>query len=255
VPFDAAEEGDYEVYTEVAQASDYGIYTVLLDGKPAQAPQLEHEPGADIRPQSQFDGWAPETYVGLAHQVGWVRLTKGRHNLTFVCLGKREGSSGYNLGVDNIVLAKIGTDAWTTAAKVKEPHVPTGSFVELGQVLMSDPDSVARGLAAAALRDRGKTSLPALPSLIAALKDSDVSVRMMSANAIAAIGRDAFQAAPALIAAGSVKDEQVHVLRSIAAALGSIGKPAATPALPLLRELAKIPRVQWAAESAIRQIE
>jgi hypothetical protein len=87
------------------------------------------------------------------------------------------------------------------------------------------------------------------------LKDSDVCVRMMSANAIAAIGRDAFHAAPALIAAGSVKDEQVHVLRSVAAALGSIGKPAATPALPLLRELAKIPRVQWAAESAIRKIE
>jgi hypothetical protein len=78
---------------------------------------------------------------------------------------------------------------------------------------------------------------------------------MMSANAIAAIGRDASQAAPALIAAGSVKGEQVHVLRSVAASLGSIGKPAATPALPLLRELARIPRVKWAAESAIRQIE
>ena len=49
--------------------------------------------------------------------------------------------------------------------------------------------------------------------------------------------------------------EQVHVLRSVAAALGNIGRPAAVPALPLLRELAKIPRVQWAAEAATRQIE
>ena len=255
VPFDAPEDGDYELYTEVAQASDYGIYTVLLDGKPPQAPQLEHEPGADVRPQIQFDGYASETYVGLAHQVGWVRLSKGRHALTYVCLGKREASSGYNLGVDNIVLARTGTDAWASAAKVKEPRVPKGSVVELGQVLASDPDPITRGLAAIALRDQGKASLPALPALIAALKDSDVCVRMMSANAIATIGPDAASAVPALIATGSDKSEQVHVLRSIAAALGSIGKPAATPALPLLRELTKLPRVRWAAESAILKIQ
>jgi hypothetical protein len=255
VPFNVAEDGDYELYTEVAQASDYGIYTVLLDGKPPHAPQLEHEPGADIRPQTQFDGYALETYVGLAHQVGWVHLTKGRHTLTYVCLGKREASAGYNLGVDNIVLARTGAAAWAAAAKVKEPRVPIGSITELGQALTSDPDPITRGVAAVALRDQGKASLPALPTLTTALKDSDVCVRMMSANAIAAIGKDAAPAVPALIAAASVEGEQVHVLRSIAAALGSIGKPAATPALPLLRELVKMPRVRWAAESAIRKIE
>jgi hypothetical protein len=238
----------------VAQASDYGIYTVLLDGKPPHAPQLEHEPGADVRPQTQFDGYALETYVGLAHQVGWVRLVKGRHTLTYVCLGKNEASSGHNVGVDNVVLAKVGPEAWAAAAKTQEPRVPTGSVTELGQILTSDPDPVTRGLAAIALRDQGKASLAALPALMAALKDSDVSVRMMSANAVAAIGKDAAPAAPALIAAGSVKGEQVHVLRSVAAALGNIGQPAATPALPLLRDLATIPRVQWAAESAIRKI-
>jgi len=255
VPFDVPEDGDYELYTEVAQASGYGIYTVLLDDKPAQAPQLEHEPGADIRPQTQFDGYAQETYVGLAYQVGWVHLTQGRHTLTYVCLGKNETSSGYNVGVDNIVLAKVGPEAWAAAAKTKEPRVPTGSATELGRALTSDPDPVIRGLAAVALRDLGKASLAALPALMTALKDSDVCVRMMSANALAALGKDAAPAAPALIAAGSVKDEQVHVLRSVAAALGAIGKPAATPALPLLRELARIPRVRWAAESAIRRIE
>ena len=52
-----------------------------------------------------------------------------------------------------------------------------------------------------------------------------------------------------------VEDEQVHAQRSIASALEAIGKPAATPALPVLRRLAKIVRVQWAAESAIRAIE
>lgn len=121
--------------------------------------------------------------------------------------------------------------------------------------MTSDADPVIRGLAAVALRDRGNASLPALPALMAALRDRDVCVRIMSANAIAAIGPDAASAVPLLIAAGSVKREEVHVLRSVATALGNIGRPAATAALPLLRELARIPRVQWAAESAIRQLE
>jgi hypothetical protein len=255
VPFEAPEDGEYELYTEVAQASDYGVYTVLLDGQPPHAPQLEHEPGADVRPQTQFDGYALETYVGLAHQVGWVRLTRGRHTLTYVCLGKRESSSGYNLGVDNIVLARVGPEAWASAGKVKEPRLPTGNITELGRTLASDPDPVTRGLAAVALRDQGKASLPVLPVLMKALGDCEVCVRMMSANAIAGLGGNAAPAVPALIAAGSVKGEQVHVLRAVAMALGRIGKPAATPALPLLRALADIPRVQWAAESAIRSLQ
>jgi hypothetical protein len=255
IPFAVSEDGDYELYTEVAQASDYGIYTVLLDGKPAQALQLEHEPGADIRPQTQFDGYAQETYVGLGHQVGWVRLTKGHHTLTYVCQGKREASSGYNLGVDNIILARVGREGWEQATKAKAPQIPAGSLAELGETLKSDPDPVIRGLAAIALRDRGLAALPALPALITGLKDKELSVRMMSANALAAIGKDAAPAVPALMAAGSTKDEHVHVLRSVADALGSIGQPAAVPALPLLRELAKIPRVRWAAEAAARKIE
>ena len=77
---------------------------------------------------------------------------------------------------------------------------------------------------------------------------------MMSGNAIAAIGPDAAPAIPALTAACSVKGEHSHVLRACAEALGAIGKPAAS-ALPLLRDLAKIPRVKWSADKAIAQIE
>jgi len=255
VPFDVPEAGDYELYTEVAQGADYGIYTVLLDGQSPQAAQLEHEPGADIRPRTQFDGYAPETYVGLAHPVGWVRLSAGRHTLRFVCLGKREASSGYNLGVDNLVLARVGAQAWAAARQVREPSLAATNVTDLGRVLTSDSDPVLRGLAAIALRDRGRAALPALSALLAGLKDPEVSVRMMSANALAAIGPGAAPAVPALIAAGSVSGEQVHVLRSVASALGNIGKPAAVPAMPLLRDLAKIPRVRWAAESALRKLE
>ncbi len=254
IPFDVPEDGDYEVYAQMAKGSDYGVYTVLLDGKPPVAPVLEHEPGADVRPQVQFDGYALETYVGADYQVGWPRLTKGRHTLTFQCLGKREDSSGFVVGIDDIVLAKTGPAAWAAAAKLQEPRVPSGSVADLAKAL-SDPNPVTRGLAAMALRNEGPKALPALPALTAALKDPDPNVRMMSGNAIAAIGKGAAPAVPELMAACSVKDEQIHVLRACAAALGEIGKPAATKALPLLKELAKMPRVRWAAERAIKNIE
>jgi hypothetical protein len=67
--------------------------------------------------------------------------------------------------------------------------------------------------------------------------------------------KSAAPAVPALIAACSVKDEQVPVLRACSAALGAIGSPEARPALPVLRQLAKMPRVQWAAQRAIASIE
>lgn len=255
VPFNVTETGDYELYTEVAQGADYGVYSVLLDGQPPHAPQLEHEPGADVRPQMQFDGYALETYVGLGYQVGWVRLTAGQHTLTYVCQGKREASAGYNLGIDDIVLAKVGAQAWAAASKVKAPALPGDSVDALAQALASDPDPITRGLAAIGLRNQAQGALPILPTLIAALKDPVVSVRMTSADAIAAIGPQAASAVDALIATGSAPEEQVHVLRSVATALANIGKPHASRAIPLLRRLAEIPRVRATAESAIQRLE
>ena len=254
IPFDVVEDGDYELYTQLAQASDYGIYTVLLDGKTPAAPVLEHEPGADVRPQTQFDGYAPETYVGMDYQVGWPRLSKGRHTLTFVCLGKNAASSGYNLGVDNIILARTGAAGWALAAQVKPPMVPAGSVAALARAL-EDPDAVTRGLAALELRNRKAEAKPALDALVAKLKDPDVIVRMMSANAIGAMGPAASAAVAPLAAACRVETEVTHVLRACAAALGDIGK-AASSALPVLRQLGETkPLVRRSAERAIEQIE
>jgi hypothetical protein len=251
IPFDVEKDGDYEVYAELAQAADYGVYTVLLDGKTPAAPVLEHEPGADVRPQTSFDGYAPETYVGAAYQIGWPRLTKGRHTVTFVCLGRNAASSGHTLGVDDLILAETGPTGWARAAAVGEPRVPD-DVPGLAKALSSD-DAVTRGLAALGLRDRGRASLPALSALSASLRDSDPIVRMTSASAIGAIGPDAAPAVPALVAASAVSGEVTHVLRAVADALGSIG-PAASPALPALRELAKKPLVRWAAERAIARV-
>ena len=253
VPFDVPEDGDYELVAQLAQGADYGIYSALVDGKPPAASALEHEPGADVRPQTSFDGFAPETYVGADFPVGWPHLTKGRHTLTFVCLGKREASSGHVLGVDAVVLARTGPAAWAAAARVKPPTTPAGAPAEIARAL-SDPDPVVRGLAALALRDRGREARPALDALVVALRDGDANVRLMSGNAIAGLGPEAATAVTALAAACAVPNEQVHVLRSCATALGAIGR-AAAPALPVLRALVGLPRVQWAAEAAIRAIE
>jgi Protein of unknown function (DUF2961)/HEAT repeats len=253
VPFDVPADGDYEVTTELARGSDYGIYKVLLDGEAPHSAALEHEPGADVTGPTPFDGYAPETYVGAPMPAGWPHLTKGRHVLTFVCLGKREASTGYALGVDDVVLARTGAEAWAAAAEARAPAVPSGTVAEIARRLTAT-DPVIRGLAAMALRDRGREALAALAALTAALRDPDSNVRLMSANAIAALGPDGAPAVPALTASCSVKGEEVHVLRSCAAALGAIGKPAAS-AIPTLRELAKIPRVQWAAELALKSIQ
>ena len=218
------------------------------------AAQIEVEAAlADVRPQTQIDAYALETYVGADYQVGWPRLTKGRHTLSYVCLGRNAASSGYNLGVDNIVLARTGAEAWAAAAVVREPMHPSGSVADIARAL-SDTDPVTRGLAALELRARGEAARPALDSLVGALRDPDPNIRLMSANAIAAIGAPARPAVPALVAACSVRDEEVHVLRACATALGAIG-PAAASAVPALREIAKQPRVRWAAEAAIRRIE
>jgi Protein of unknown function (DUF2961)/HEAT repeats len=261
IPFDVTEAGDYELYTQVAQGSDYGIYTVLLDGKPPAAPVLEHEPGADVRPQLSFDGYAYETYVGLDYQIGWPRLTKGPHTITFVCIGKNAASTGYALGVDNLILAQTGPAGWKKAKDVRPPNVPTG--VAALTTALSDPDPVVRGLCALELSNLGPAALPALSALTARLQDSDPIVRMEAAIAIGAIGPAAAPAVPALVAACRAPGQTLEVVRESATALGNIG-PAATAALPALKEVAAhpIPHVggvidltpAWAAERAIRKI-
>ena len=117
--------------------------------------------------------------------------------------------------------------------------------------VLDDHDHVVRGLAALALRQRGTNAAPARDALLARLGDSEVGVRMMAAQAIGRLKDPS--TIDALVAACKVPDQQVHVLRSLADALGAMG-PAASAALPTLRDLTKIPRVEWAAKAAIRRI-
>lgn len=283
-PFDVAEDGRYELLAQVAHAPDYGRYFVQLDGESLEPATLEQEPGANMDRSNEMNFWNTELYVAGDHLLGWRSLGKGRHTLTFVCTGKDARSTGYGLGVDTLILSRLDAGRKPENAKAAalrhaspmtlvltslsdpESEVREAAAWNLTQmgaaatpavaaltVALTDSDPVVRDLAALALRNTGMAALPSLPSLIAALRDTDENVRMIAAEAIGRLGRNALPALPALIAAAQVEGQHVHVLRDLASAMGAIG-PQASAALPVLRELQKIPRVRWAAEAAIRSI-
>jgi hypothetical protein len=252
VPFNVDETGLYELSTQVAQAPDYGQYEILVDGQAAPPNELEHEPGADIRTQNRYDGYAWDTYVGLDRQLGWRKLEKGRHTLTFVCLGRNPASSGYVLGVDNVILARTGPEGWALASKVTEPKLPGTDPASLTRALASDPDSRVRTQAALALAERPKESASALPALEKALKDPSPFVREAAARAIGAQGPSAAAAIPALVAAVKEPNQAGAVRRSIFYALGDMGK-AAAPAMPELRKLDD-PSATWVMEKLERDV-
>jgi hypothetical protein len=291
IPFDVADEGRYEIIAELAHSPDYGIYSVELDGQPtSSASALEHEPGANMGDASTIDAYFTETYVAEDHVIGWAALSKGRHTITFVCTGKNALATAYNLGVDTLILARPAAlngndpaDPARTLRRIGERRIATVAESEdlaraladgssdvreaavwsLGQLkaplaidplikALSDEDFVVRGLAALALRQRGTKAAPAKDALLDRLSDEEVGVRMMAAQALDRL-RDPSTIDP-LMAACRIDAQHVHVLRSLADALGDLG-PAAERALPVLDDLAKIPRVEWAAKAAIRKIK
>lgn len=286
IPFEVSEDGQYELLAQLAHAPDYGIYNVLLDGAPVHAAaELEHEPGANAGASAAIDAWHSELYVAEDHVLGWPRLKRGEHVLSFVCLAKNERATAHRLGVDTLVLARVASPEstggeqaarlrsgavsgpeWTSSLSHPDAFVRAAAAwraTQDGQLArrelaslsaaLQDPSPEVRGLAAAALRSLGPQAAPAVSALAGALRDADTGVRMMSAAALAAVGPQAAPALPALIAAGTRADEHVQVLRSVADAAGAIG-PAAHAATPMLERLRKLPRAQWNAEAALARI-
>jgi hypothetical protein len=281
VPFQVEEDGDYELVAQIARAPDYGIYDVLLDNKPITPDvRLEHEPGANLGSATDIDSWHSEIYVAEDNTLGWKKLTRGRHVLTFICTGKNLRSQGHNLGIDTLILSRLGkveaaggrpasaVRRTSDVAQLRQALRDADSYVrqaaawrltqlpaiaDLAATALEDADPVVRGLAAIAVANKPRSVVLALDRLAAGLKDPDENVRMVAAEAIAAAKADAEPALQALISAAQVRSEHVHVLRSVAKAIGAIG-PKASAAVPVLETLQKIPRVQWAAEDALRRI-
>jgi hypothetical protein len=195
VPIDVTEDGRYELLAQVASAPDYGIYSVLIDGRvPNASGQLEHEPGANKGTTARIDGYHSEVFVGEDRVIAWPTLIRGRHVVSFVCEGRNALSTGFNLGLDGLVLSRVAGSP--------------GSVVR-DSALTSDPADAMRRLGA-----RRGAAAARMDSVIDGLGSAQADVRAASAWALTQMEA---RAAPALAALGAALGDVDPVVRGLAA--------------------------------------
>jgi hypothetical protein len=244
IPIDLAGTGRYELVAEMAEGPDYGDYVALLDGEPTNldtrkpATSEVPSPGPEV-----FRNYLPEVYVALDRPLGWFSLTKGRHTLSFVCVGKDNRSAGYNLGINDVVLERISASAAEREPETKPqliPELPQATPGVLAGV------SIYRGLPLSAYRDKlkhatdparpgvvraigafGEDAAPAVSEVAVALNDPNSQVRSAAAWALSQIGPKGAAAVPALAKALSDSSPRVQGLAAIALKeMGVIAAPA-----------------------------
>ncbi|MEZ4416410.1 MAG: DUF2961 domain-containing protein [Gemmatimonadota bacterium] len=198
VPLDVPEDGRYELIAQTAQAPDYGIYRVEIDGRVAGVSgQLEHEPGANVGSGFNLDGYFTEVFVGEDRVLAWPTLTAGRHTVSFINVGKNALSTGYNLGLDGLVLARVANTpgaATQDSASAADPvdrlrrlgNRGGGAAAEMESVRagLEDGDVEMRRAAAWVLTQMGERAAPATGDLGGALEDPDAIVRGLVAIAL-----------------------------------------------------------------------
>lgn len=274
VPLDIPEKGRYEIVARIAQAPDYGDYYALLDGKPTnldnRKPETSEIPstGPEV-----FHNYLPEIYVAVDRPLGWLDLEKGRHTLSFICVGRDGRSSGYNLGINDVVLERISSRAAAVQSTPPSP-LQTGGIVYRGLPLsaylqqlksasgsrraevvraigafgedaavtvkavaeaLADPDANVRSAAAWSLSQIGVAGAPAIPALEKALGDENPRVRSLSAVALRSMGPKAVDAVAALVQA--LSDPEAYVRAPVADAVGSMGPAAKASVQPLSERL------------------
>jgi HEAT repeat protein len=114
-------------------------------------------------------------------------------------------------------------------------------------------DSTKRREAAQALAEAGMEAKAALPALRrAAVKDKDAYVRRYSTQALGKVSSGDPETIKALVAATG--DENDRVQEAAAAALASLGKPAAEALLSVARDQKKTPQVRKKAIKGLGEI-
>jgi hypothetical protein len=274
IPIDVREDGRYEIVARIAQAPDYGDYTALFDGKPPNSDNRQAATSEIPSSAAQvFHGYLPEVYVAVDQPLGWLNLTKGRHILSFVCVGKDSRSSGFNFGINDVVLERVMEGALASSDTVQPPAdvpVTAGAPVYRGISMPGYLRQLGRASEAArpgllrAIGSFGADAAPAVNDVAKALGDSSALVRSAAAWALSQMGATATPAISALArsladsdpvvrslsavalramgarAVGAIPalekalDDPSPSVRALAAdALGNIG-PAAKPAVPIL---------------------
>jgi hypothetical protein len=252
VPLDVAESGRYEIVARTAEAPDYGNYVALVDGQDTNLDKRKPAtseipfPGVHV-----IQSYLPEVYVSVDRPLGWFRLDKGRHSVSFVCVGRDERSAGYNFGVEDLILERLPISAGEFEPEVKhqfEPKLPAavpieppGTPVYRGHPL-ADYEAKLRQAAAPgrpellrAIGSFGADGAPVAGLVAGMLADPDEQVRAAAAWSLSQIGAPAAKSAPAAVGAlAKVLSDPNPKVRSLAAvALEAMG-PAATAALPQL---------------------
>jgi hypothetical protein len=264
IPIDVPREGRYEVIAQVAQSYDYGDYVATLDGKLTNSTTLTWGPLDVLPPDVEvLHNYQPETYVAVDRRLGWFDLTQGRHVITFTCVGKDPLSSGYNLGVDDVVLSEVRNASAESPAEIlpTKTMVPPGaaaapSVVYRGQPLTYYLEKL-RGTSgsgnAAVIRSIGAfgpAAAPANRELAALLADPDPEIRGAAAWALSQVGEKAAAGAPAV--AKLLKDADPQVRGFAALALRNMGKGAAATIPELSAALQDpVPSVRMTAASAL----
>ena len=217
---------------------------MLIDGRvPGTGTELEHEPGANTGAGPALDGYYTELFVGEDRVIGWPRLTRGRHTVTFVCTGKNAASTNYFLGLDGLVLSRVAGESPTadsassvvTADRLRAIGAlgPGGGAVHIAELraALGSTSPEARVAAGWAFTQLARSARPAMPSLVAALGDSDHVVRGLAALALRGVGSLDDAAIDAVAGRLTDPDAGVRMMAAWALAAQGTGALRAMPAL------------------------
>jgi hypothetical protein len=255
IPIDVEESGRYEIVARTAEAPDYGDYVALVDqsatnlDKRQPATSEIPAPGPEV-----LQSYLPEVYVAVDRPLGWFQLEKGRHTLTFECVGRDPRSAGYNFGVEDVILERLPPSAGEFEKNVPHqlvPAIPDASPPEVagtplyrGQPLRAYRDDLRRATASEradvlrAIGSFGEDAAAAASEVAAALTDPDPQVRSAAAWALSQMGPKGASAVTALARALSDSNPRVRSLAGVA--LASMGTAAAS-AVPQLIDALKDP--------------
>jgi HEAT repeat protein len=184
----------------------------------------------------QLDNEDPEArFLGLAMLGRMGRLARDR--LPAMAARLKDAHPfirGYAARVLVPQAAFVREAAGDLAALLADPSVDLSEegkdYLEARPGLRDD----IRTSAARALGGMGPAARPALPALVAALKEGDAGLRQYAADALRQLGPEAKAAVPELIK-GATSPNEEECLRSIAT-IGAVG-PAAKEAVPTLLKL------------------
>ncbi len=263
MPIDVQETGRYEVIAALAMAPDYGDYVALLDNGPTNVdPRKPTTSEIPATGPEVLRNYLPEVLVAVDRPLGWFELTQGRHVITFVCAGKDERSSGYNLGLNAVVLERIPTGSDGTSAPMtpgEDRPAPGGPVLFRGHPLTFYLEKLGKaGPSERADRLRaigtfGPDAAGAASVLAGALRDDAEEDRAAAAWALSQIGPGAAESVEAL--ATALTDPNARVRGLAAVALRNVGPKAAAAIPALVRALGDpVETVRFPAADAIGAI-